>query len=362
MRLLHLIHTPRHSGAEILVCDLCRLHRDWGHDCAVAAFSPAQPEFLETAADLERQGTALFFPGRPKVKWARTAYFGEAVRRFRPDVVFAHSVLPSLYGRFATGVARRVRFVSVLHSATTDDFTLPSFWLAEWLTRFRVDRVVTVADIATRNYAGWFGNAVPIATIGNGIDATRFSGVDRQAARRRLGLEPGRRVILQVGRLCEDKQQHVVLAASRPILASGDGAELWFAGLTEAPDYERRLRRMAFEGGIEGATRFLGSRSDIPELLAAADVFVMPSRFESQGIAMLEALASGIPAVVSDIPAFAFASALPSVQICSPSDESAWTAAIARAFIEPRAERDLSRFAIEDTARSYIELAMKIQK
>lgn len=362
MRLLHLIHTPRHSGAEMLVCDLCRLHRDWGHDCAVAAFSPAQPEFLEVAADLERQGVALFFPAAPKVKWARTAHYGEAVRRFRPDVVFAHSVLPSLYGRFATGVTRRVRFVSVLHSATMDDFALPSLGMAEWSTRFRIDQVVTVSQEAAANYFRRFGSAVPVVTIGNGIDATRFSGVDRQAARRRLGLEPGRRVILQVGRLCEDKQQHVALAASRPILAPGNGVELWFAGITETPDYERRLRRMASDAGLGGAIRLLGNRGDIPELLAAADVFVMPSRVESQGIALLEALASGVPAVVSDIPAFAFASDLPSVQVCPTSDEAAWATAIAQAMTEPRAEHDLSGFAIEDTARSYIELAMRIQE
>lgn len=357
MRILHLIHTPRHSGAEMLVYELCRLHRAWGHQCAVASFAPPQPEFLETAQEMEREGAVLFFPERRKRKLGRTMHFRDAVRRFQPDAVFGQSSLPSFYGRFATGWGRRrVRFVSVMHSATNDDYAEPSFSLAERLTRFRVDHVAGVSSEGVNNYIQRFGSRIPVDFVRNGVNISRFAQVERRGARQRLGLVDDRRMFLQIGRICDDKQQHVSLAALLPMLTAG-AAELWFAGLTEDAVYEERLRRMAAEWGVADVVRFLGSRADAPDLLAATDLFVMPSRCEAHSVALLEALASGAPIVASDIPAFAFARDMPSVRLCDLGDPSDWAAATRDLCASPRAVRDVSEFSIERTARAYLDLA-----
>ena len=362
MRLLHLIQTPRHSGAEMLVYQLCRLHGNWGHDCAVASFAPPQPEFLETARAMERDGAILFFPKRAKRKLGRTIHFHDAMRRFRPDVVFGQGSLASFYGRFATGWSRRrIRFVSVMHSATNDDYAAFSFQLAERLTRFRVDHVTAVSVEGAENYTRRFGSAVPVGVIKNGVDMSRFAGIDRAAVRERLGLASGKRLALQVGRICEDKGQLASLAALRPALAAGD-AELWFAGLTDDRMYEERLRRRVAEWGVEGAVRFLGSRADIPDLLAAADLFLMPSQREAHSVALLEALASGIPIIASDIPVFAFASGLGSVRLCGDGDDSAWATAAGQMLTAPRAARDASGFSMEHTAQAYLDLAERVAK
>lgn len=355
MRLLHLIHTPRHSGAEILVCELCRLHRDWGHACAVASFAPPEREFRAALDGLERAGTALFLPDRPRRKLGRILQFRAAVGRFRPDVVFGHSALPSLYGRFAVGSgAGRAGFVSVLHSAA-NDYAAPLFWAAERLTRSRLDHVVAVSAPLADAYRGCFGSAVPVGVVVNGVDIARFARADRGAARRAFGLGDATRLVLQVGRLCALKNQRLSLEALRPLLAA-EKTELWFAGLTEEPGTEADLRRMAAEGGLGRAVRFLGSRADIPELLAAADLFLMPSRHEAQGIALLEALASGVPTLASEIPIFGFARAMPSVRLCA-ENAAAWTEAARDMLTAPRAVRDLDAFSIESTARAYLEVA-----
>lgn len=200
------------------------------------------------------------------------------------------------------------------------------------------------------------GHCIPVLIIKNGVDIDRFAGIDRGVARRKLGSDTSTRLVLQVGRLCDTKQQLLSLSALRPLLAQGD-ALLWFAGLTEDKGYEERLRRQATEWGIHDAVRFLGSRADVPELLAAADLYLMPSRQEAHSVAILEALASGVPIVASDIRALAFAGEMDSVRICGVDDEPAWTAAARDMLAAPRANRDISAFSIERTAQAYLEVA-----
>jgi len=357
LRLLHLIHTPRHSGAEMIVYELCRLHSAWGHDCAVASFSPPQPEFLREVAELEMVGVSLFFPERTRVKLGRTLHYRNAVRRFQPDAVFGHSELPSLYGRFATGFGRdRILFSTVMHAA--NNFSSPSFAMVERLTRLRVDDVIAVSEDAIQNYIRRFSERVPVSVIQNGIDIDRFGKADRQAARRNLGIDSRARLALQVGRICDTKRQLLSLSVMRSLLATGE-ALLWFAGLAEDRAYKERLRDMTVEWGIDRAVRFLGSRADVPDLLAAADLYLMPSRQEAHSVAILEALVSGIPIVASDIPAFSFARGMPSVRICGVEDEHAWRQAAREMLAEPRATRDIGAFSIESTAQAYLNVAQR---
>lgn len=356
MRLLHLIHTPRHSGAEMLVYELCRLHCAWGHDCAVASFAPSQPEYLKEAAELERLGVALFFPERARVKLGRTLHYRDAVRRFEPDLVLAHSSIPFFYGRLATGWGKtRLPYASVMHS--NDDFASPSFAWTERLTRFLLDHVVAVSEEAAANYIRRFGQRIPVSIIKNGIDIDRFAQADRWCTRQKLGLDGSARLALQVGRIYDTKQQLLSLTALRPLLAAGE-ALLWFAGLTEDSAYEERLRKMTADWGLDHAVRFLGSRDDVPDLLAAADLYLMPSRQEAHSVAILEALASGVPIIASDIPAFTFAREMPSVRICGVEDEPAWITAAREMLAAPRATRDIAAFSIQRTAQDYLDVAV----
>lgn len=357
LRLLHLIHTPRHSGAEMLVYELCRLHCAWGHDCAVASFAPSQPEFLKEAAELERLGVAVYFPERAKVKLHRTFYYRDAVKHFQPDFVFGQASIPSLYGRFATGWGRRrIPYASVMHSASNDDFAMPYFSLAERLTRFLVDHVIAVSDMSATNYIRRFGLRIPVSVINNGINVDRFAKINRFIVRKELNIDTCTRLVIQVGRICDTKQQMLSLTVMRSLLETGN-VLLWFAGLAEDHAYEGCLRKMTTEWGLDHAVRFLGSRSDVPNLLAAADLYLMPSRHEAHSVAILEALVSGVPIIASDIPAFNFVREMPAVRICGVEDESAWMASIRDMLAEPRATRASATFDIERTAQAYLDVA-----
>lgn len=342
----------------MLVYELCRIHQEWGVDCAVASFAPSLSEFESVVDVLRERGVSLFFPNSQCKKLRRIIHYRNAVYRFRPDVVFGHSELPSLYGRIATKLAAmHLPFISVLHAAK--NFQTPLFRMAELSTRRFINKVVTVSEKCEKDYIRIFGKSVPVSVIRNGINLSRFAQVDRTAARQRLGLASDVRIALQIGRIYDVKQQHLALAAMKRLLKA-EKAYLWFAGLTEDCAYTKRLHEMITEWGVEHRVRFLGSRTDVPDLLAAADLYLMPSRLESQGIALLEALASGVPIIASDIPAFAFAQGMPSVMMCGVKDVRAWSDAIQEMFSAPRVIRDIGEYSIEHTARAYLDCVRRV--
>lgn len=114
--------------------------------------------------------------------------------------------------------------------------------------------------------------------------------------RAELGAGDGRPVILAVGRLAAQKDYDTLLAAAevwarrepRPLVAvAGDG-----------PDRDRLQRRI---DGADLPVRLLGSRPDVPDLLAAADVYVLTSRWEARALVVQEAMAAGVPVVATAV-------------------------------------------------------------
>ncbi|EJU08910.1 group 1 glycosyl transferase [Sphingomonas sp. LH128] len=353
MNALHLIHTPRHSGAEILVRDLCLMHQAEGVNCAIASFEPCEPHFLDEERWLANAGVKLFFPPKRLTKYERVAHFKRVFSIFGPSVILAHSVLPSFYGRMALPfIKAHGRFITVLHSANNDDISTAPAVIAERVLRFRQNAVVAVSEEGQQNYMRRFGDRIPVELIQNGISLSRFRSIDRPTARRKFGLGEGNKLFLQVGRIDDVKQQHVSLRGLAGLLRQG-GAELWFAGLTEDANYEADLRELALQEGVLRSVRFLGSRDDVPELLAAADLYLMPSRAESQGIALLEALASGVPTIASEIPAFKFAGKMPGVALVGLGDWEAIGAQSGSLIKLGRFHRDLDQYEINITARKY---------
>jgi glycosyltransferase involved in cell wall biosynthesis len=129
--------------------------------------------------------------------------------------------------------------------------------------------------------------------VRNGVDVTAFSPTGERA-----DLGPGRWVIF-VGRHDSQKRIDVLLRSFAAIAARLPDVRLACVG--KGPE-EARLRELARSLALEERVRFLGERRDVPELLRAASVFVLPSAAEGLPNVLLEALAVGLPAVVTDIP------------------------------------------------------------
>lgn len=205
----------------------------------------------------------------------------------------------------------------------------------EALTFARTPRIVAIAERGRREIEALYGvSAERIRVIYNGVDLERFhperAAAHRAAARAEAGLTAGEHVLLFAGSGYERKG----LATAVEALPRLDRARLVVVGRGD----ETRYRRLAARLGVTDRMCWLGLRADLERWYAAADVLVLPTRYEPFGNVHLEALASGLPVVTTT--AAGGAEVIEEGKngaVVSPNDAGALAAAVVRLRGEDRA-------------------------
>ena len=225
-------------------------------------------------------------------------------RRERFDLVATHTSKGGMLGRIAARLAGVPNIVHYVHGFGFHQFTpwlVKQVYVAfEKLGACCEDLMITVGE-EHRRIAMELGieKGERIRTILNGIDVSRFQGVDRSLARREFGFGDDEIILGSVGRLATQKGFEYMIDAMPAILAAHPRARLVLSGEGEL---ETALRHRARELGVPNQVTFLGFRRDVPALLAAFDVFVHPSLWEGLSISLMEAMVAGCPIVCSRIP------------------------------------------------------------
>ena len=217
-------------------------------------------------------------------------------RREQPDVVHTHSWGTLVEGLVAARLARVPVLIHGEHGTLQlrpyQRFVQRRAWAA-------ADRLLSVSSrLAERMAREARFPLTRIHTIRNGVDLSRFGAVSRAAAREALRLPSDVRLALTVGRLVPVKDHLTLLAAIA--LLRGQGMDVTVAIAGDGPLKELLVER-ASALGIADATHFLGHRSDVEVVLAAADVFTLTSSSEGLSNTILEAMASGLPVVATRV-------------------------------------------------------------
>jgi glycosyltransferase involved in cell wall biosynthesis len=228
----------------------------------------------------------------------------QALRAFlraeKPDLVHAHMPISGFVARLAARAAGVPRIAYTCHGFLFNQDGSPlrrgvSFAM-EWAAGRMTDVFLTVngeeADDARR--LGISRRAVP---VGNGRDPMVFRPDPAARARLRseLGTPDARVVITAASRLVRDKGYAELLEAMKALPQS----ELWVAGERLATDRGENLEALFAGAGLGERLRRLGYRSDIPAILAASDIFVLPSYFEAMPMSVIEAMLTGLPVVAT---------------------------------------------------------------
>jgi glycosyltransferase involved in cell wall biosynthesis len=162
------------------------------------------------------------------------------------------------------------------------------------------DAVNAVCHFSARSLArvdGFSGGRIQV--IENGIDVAQYRpSHDRSALRRKLGLTPDRRYVANVARLHPVKDQATLVRAFSMVAATHAEVDLLLVG--DGPE-RGRLQALVTEMGLVTRVNFLGVRSDVPDILRAADLFALTSVSEAASLTLLEAMAAGLPVVVTDV-------------------------------------------------------------
>ena len=329
LRIALMIECDGPGGAELMMLDLAKELRSRGHELLPVNLSGGtgwlgerfrEAGFAPTTFDLRR---AIDFPAIRQLT--------SILRDFRTDIVHSHEFTMAIYGAAAAPRAG-ARHVITMHGGLYYSLAWRRRVALRWAAQ-RSHALVGVSGAtanALRHHLGVRDERVHV--IPNGIPLR--SGA-RDRVRRELSIAPGELLIVSVGNLYPVKG-HAVLIDALAMLRDRAGWRLAIAGRGEE---EPRLLAQAAASGIAARVHLLGFRSDVADILAAGDLFVMPSLSEGLPLALVEAMSFGLPVVVTRV------GGVPEVvtdgvegTLVPPSDPAALAAAI-RALLDDPARR-----------------------
>ena len=301
IRVLYLMPGLGMGGSERVVCD-CATHLDPGSfetSVGVLYGGDMKREFEAYGVPIHSLREGVRSPlaaGRVLATQARLRRIARGV-----DIVHTHHLDMLFYAALAAVPRRPWKWVHTEHCIPTIRDLYPPWLLRLGRHLLRLpDALVGVAAPTTAYYRSALPNVSERTfTIPNGIELDHFTpSTDRLRNRRPPGLPVDAWIIGTVGRLRPQKNHALLVRALAKLLGSVPNAWLVIVGDGELED---SLRRLAAELHVLHRVAFLGSRSDIPELLTSFDVFCLPSFFEGMPISLLEAMASELPVVASDV-------------------------------------------------------------
>jgi glycosyltransferase involved in cell wall biosynthesis len=235
-------------------------------------------------------------------------------RALKPAIVHTHMAKAGMLGRLAAfaynltrGSAPRAKVVHTYHGHVLDGY-FSKFMTTVFISIERAlatisDRIIAISPAIRQGLLETYkiGRPSKYRIVPLGFDLEPFARVDdaaRAAARRELNLPPGALVVATVGRLTAIKQHRLFLETVARVVAAHPSTIALIAGDGELRD---DLTAAAASLGITDHVRMLGWRRDLATIYAATDVFLLTSRNEGTPVALIEAMASGVPGVSTDV-------------------------------------------------------------
>jgi glycosyltransferase involved in cell wall biosynthesis len=308
MKVLHVITGLGAGGAEQQLRLLLR-HLPPEYHCDVVTLTNPGIVAAGLRADGVRVGNLAMRGNRDLTALPRLV---RLIRSEGYDVVHCHLYRASVYGRIAARLAGVRAVVTTEHSLLAQTIEGRRITLgvrALYLATERLGRcTVAVSRAVAERLADWGVPEHRVRVIPNGVGAARYRqpapvrAATRQAVRAELGLPQDAFVFGGVGRLVPGKRFDILVDALALMPPGAPEARLLLVGDGgERAALELRARR----AGVADRVVFAGERDDVPELLTAMDALAAPSTVETFGLALLEALAAGLPVRWSSGPALA---------------------------------------------------------
>lgn len=297
MKVLQFITSLGYGGAERLIVDIAPRLKLRGVDVSMVSLNEEMP----LGKDLEKYEIPLYTLSHSGTiysfqKLARSGLMlRKLVKELKPDIVHSHVYMSDILARLSVPVS--CHLVSTLHGRDgwwyqpTRIRSLGKTYLDSVTGKVRNVRFISVSD-DVRNAAETMlkisKNRSRVISNGIALDRIKPKSDDAPLGRR----------IIQVGRFYPEKNHLMALRAFRIVLSREPDSKLIFVG--DGP-LRHELEWEALQLGISHAVEFMGARNDVAEQLRNADLFWMTSLNEGFGIACVEAMACGLPSVVTSV-------------------------------------------------------------
>lgn len=350
MNILHVISAPVAGGIEVYVKQMAIELRRTGHQPTIVFISRAVEDGRDLdferafLSELQSAGVDYFFIGRSlrRMPWTGAWKILRYCAKKRVHIYHAHSK----YGILLGALLRIPRFYThhnILPGA-------PIFWFR--LFNMLVDHYVGISQTCAGLLRRYTGRAVKV--VRNGIDLSRFVPVVRK-----LPLESSMRCVC-VGRIFEQKN-YSLLVRSIALLSQAARRRLHISVVGEGPPkLVSALEREILAAGLTQHISLLGNQIDIPVNLGQSHVLLMTSAWEGLPIALLEATASGLPFVATDVGGCGEVAELCGNGIIVPSgDAQGFADALTELLNNPHRIAQLSEAAVQNAGRFSIGTSAK---
>lgn len=297
------------GGAEQVMQDLARGFAARGHDVVVAFLEGTDsivPQLESKGIDCRR---LLARRELAEHWWSDITprciiQFRDLLREVRPDIVHTHVPRPSMWLALGKRLARTA--IPMIYT----EHSVQSVYSARGVIAHRVflpvtEHVTCVSETVRDSFIGtwrWPDHAVTV--IYNGIESTRVHQTKpAHVVKSELGIGADESLVCNIANVRDSKGHDVLAHAVRILVEENSRPALCVVagGLTHEPRTVKALREQIRRLHLEDRLILLGRRDDVPDLLAACDVFCLSSRHEGLPITVLEAMAAGKPVVVTDV-------------------------------------------------------------
>jgi glycosyltransferase involved in cell wall biosynthesis len=299
VRVLHILSDLGPGGGERMPVHLMRtLNRRRFEVRAVSLYDEARPVGSDLKELLAQDEVPVWNLGkRPGFDPRMFTRIGGALRRFRPDVVHTHlqtlryALLPMLY----RGVPAMVHTV---HNLAEREVDRPSIWLHRLAFRRGVVPVAIGQEVAASISRVYGIRGFPSINYGIPVEVYGRPREAREVWRRRQGFAPEDTIFVCVAQFRPQKNHRLLLEAFAKGAAAHPRVHLLLVGWGSQ---ETQLRKQVEALGLRRRVHFMGLRTDIPEVLAASDVFVLSSDWEGNPLAVMEAMSAGKPVISTSV-------------------------------------------------------------
>ena len=299
MKILQVITSLEMGGAETLVVNLIPRLQALGHTVDLCVFNGMETPLMQRL-ETESPHTKIYTLGRSVYNPIYILKLIKIMREY--DIVHTHNSSPQLFVAIAR-VLCSVKLVSTEHNTSNRKRNWKWYALIESWMYGQYDRIICISKIAEerlREYMGceWLiyssDKYNTITTINNGIDVNVIS--QATPCKQLLEVKGNRKAILMVAGFRKQKNQDTIIRALS--LLDKDKFEVWFAGIGIRMGEVLCLSQSL---GVSDRVRFLGVRTDIPNVLKAADIIVMSSHWEGLSLSNVEGMSAYKPFIASDV-------------------------------------------------------------
>lgn len=368
MKIVHFLSCTGHGGDALAALALARGQQSLGHEVEIAIGSSGHSAlFVERA---KKEGIAAReVPDLPLLdnisKSRRVLSFRACMSKLAPDVIHLHT------GGLAVRTADIIGARLVPAAARVATIQWPFDWQPgtqleqqQWRRMSRLlDRVVCPSTVAAEQQVSAGIALQKIAILPNAVDIGRIAAGDRSAPRREFGIAPSDVLVLFLARIEAQKRPMDAVKAFHRASKDVPQARMLIAG---TGDLEEQCRQYVEENGLSGRVQFAGYRTDVPDLMRAADIYILPTAGESFGVTLVEAMAAGAAVLTTRIPPIAGEVVPEDCALFAPlGDVEEFAGAMSRCFASVEFRRTLSenarraareRYALNVCAERHIAL------